>query len=566
MDVLASIPPAAEPARDVVSQKVFINGTVLGSDVLLSHLTVNKSFNKIAFARLTFMDGSAPDRDFPLSNDDKFKPGNTIKIQLGYHGEVDTVFEGIIIKHGIKIKQHGSSLLMIEAKDKAIKLTITRKSKYHINKKDSEIITTLAGDLIKDIASTTFQHKQLVQFDVADWDFIVTRAEANGMLVLTDDGKLVVKKPVTTSEPVLTATYGDNIWEFDAEMDARKQFKKVTSLSWDFTKQELEKSSEGTADFTDNTSSPAGGLAGLISAALGAGPGAPVDLGAVLNAELKLNHPGHLTQTQLQDWSDSYAMRNHLLRTAGRVRIEGKAAVKPGNLIKLAGVGDRFNGNVFVTGVLHHYEGSWQTDIQFGWREDWFYKKEDVMNKPAAGLLPGVNGLQIGVVLSVDDTDEGGQYRVKVHIPTITSGNEGIMARVATLDAGPQRGSYFRPQVNDEVILGFLNDDPRDAIILGYLHSKDTNKSPLPVDAGAQQYGFVTKEGIKLIFDDTNKRLTLLVATLSGEKSLIINNSSGAFEMKDDNQNTIKMDSAGITIQAGAGKNVTIKGTQVKIN
>jgi hypothetical protein len=80
------------------------------------------------------------------------------------------------------------------------------------------------------------------------------------------------------------------------------------------------------------------------------------------------------------------------------------------------------------------------------------------------------------------------------------------------------------------------------------------------------QFGFVTKEGLKLVFDDTNKRITLLVATTTGEKSLTINNSSGAFEMKDENQNSVKMDSSGITIQAGAGKNVTIKGTQVMIN
>ena len=164
-------------------------------------------------------------------------------------------------------------------------------------------------------------------------------------------------------------------------------------------------------------------------------------------------------------------------------------------------------------------------------------------------------------MLDVDDTEDGGQYRVKVHVPTITSSNEGIWARVATLDAGPERGVYFRPQVNDEVILGFLNDDPREAVILGYLHSKDTNKSPLPETEGNLEYGFVTKEKIKLIFDDTNKRMTLI----AGEKSIVINNDSSAIELKDENSNSIKMDSSGITIQAGTG-NVTIKGTQVLIN
>ncbi|MGN6297109.1 MAG: type VI secretion system tip protein VgrG [Ginsengibacter sp.] len=545
-DLLSSIPPGSEPATDIVNVKIFVNGDALSKEALLMQVTVIKSFNKISSAKIIFLDGSASERDFMLSNDDKFKPGNTLKIQLGYHDDADTIFEGIIIKHSIKIRQQAPSLLMIEAKDKAVKLTIARKSIYHINKTDSEVITDLADDLNKEIDPTTFTHKQLVQFDATDWDFILTRAEANGMFVLTDDNKLIVKKPATNGSPVLTATYGDNIFEFEAEMDARKQVKQITSYSWDYTSQEIEESDPGDASLSEN---------GNISSD---------DLGTVLNAEIKLNHSGNLTEAQLQDWSDAYAMRKHLLKIAGRVRIQGKASVKPGSIIALAGVGDRFNGNVFATGVLHHYEGNWKTDIQFGWNDDWFYKKEDVMNKPAGGLLPGINGLQIGVVLDVDDTEDGGQFRIKVHVPIITSGNEGIWARVATLDAGDNRGVYFRPQTGDEVVLGFLNDDPREAIVLGYLHSNDSKPSPLPEEDGLLQYGFVTKEGMKLIFDDTNKRISVVATTAAGEKSIIMNDDSGAFIMEDENGNTIKMDMSGITIQSS--KNVTIKGSQVMIN
>ena len=543
---LTSFPPGAPPATDVTSQKIIINGQELSGEILLAEITINKSFNKVSFAKLVFQDGSASDRDFELSNDDKFKPGSEIEIQLGYHGEVETVFEGIIVKHSIKIREN-KSILLIEAKDKAIKLTTTRRSAYHINKTDGEIIESLAGDLPIEVESTATTHAQVVQFNTSDWDFMVTRAEANSMFVFTDDNHIIVKKPSTTPTPVLVATYGGNMLEFDAEMDARKQVQKIKSISWDYASQDIERSEEGTAVFSE---------AGNISVG---------DLGEVLGTHIELNHTGRLSQEQLQNWSDAYAMRNYLSKASGRVRVEGNSAVKPGTMITLDGVGDRFNGDVFVTGVLHHYGGSWQTDIQFGWREEWFYKKEDVMDKPASGLLPGINGLQIGIVKDVVDQEQGGQYRVKVHVPTITSGNEGIWARVATLDAGSERGIYFRPEEEDEVVLGFLNDDPREAIVLGYLHSKDSKKSPLPIDDGTLQFGFVTKEGIRLIFDDTNKRLTLRVPSGTGEKSIILNNQGGSLEMTDENQNTIKMDSSGITIEAGSG-NVTIKGRQVLIN
>ncbi|MEO5562045.1 MAG: type VI secretion system tip protein VgrG [Chitinophagaceae bacterium] len=542
MDLLASLPPGVEPPKDVVSQKVFINGTELNPEVALSQITVNKSFNKIAFAKMVFLDGSSSDQDFPLSNDDKFKPGSTIKVQLGYHGELDTVFEGIIVRHGIKIRPQGSALLMIEAKDKAIKLTMTRKSAYHLGKKDSEVIEELAGELDHDVDPTKVTHDQLVQYDATDWDFIVTRAEANGMLVLTDDGKLIVKKPSAQS-PVVSFTYGTDIWELEAEMDARRQVQEVSSIAWDFTKQKMpDPAITGEATFSEP---------GDISSD---------DLGAVLGAKIKLNHSGYLKEDQLHTWSDAYAMRNKLSKASGRVRIEGKATLKPGDVVTLKGVGNRFNGNIFITGILHHYEGHWQTDIQFGWRDEWFYKKENVMDKPAGGLLPGINGLQIGVVVTVKDEEKVGEFRVKVHVPTITSGNKGIWARVAALNAGKERGSFFRPETGDEVVLGFLNDDPRDPIILGYLHSKTEHASPLK--DGDLQYGFVSKEKLKLIFDDKNQKLIVSVPGASGEKTITL--SKTAMELKDENQNSITMDTAGITIKAG--KILTLKGNVVKIN
>ena len=58
MSALASLPPGVEKPKDVVSQKVFINGTELNAKIPLSQITVNKSFNKIAFAKMIFLDGS----------------------------------------------------------------------------------------------------------------------------------------------------------------------------------------------------------------------------------------------------------------------------------------------------------------------------------------------------------------------------------------------------------------------------------------------------------------------------------------------------------------------------
>jgi Rhs element Vgr protein len=542
---LSSLPPGTETARDVVSCRIFIEGTVLSGEVELLQMTVNKTFNKIAFAKLVFSDGSASEKDFLLSNDTRFKPGNGISVELGYHQETTKVFDGIIIRHGIKIYSSGS-VLMIEAKDKAIKLAGSRKSANYSKKKDSAVIGDLiiAKQLQKDVSDTSATHEQLVQFESTDWDFILTRAEANGMLVLTDDGKVIVKQPLIRPPAVMTATFGDNILEFEADMDARRQSKSVKGVSWDFTKQTIEKS----RDIPDVPSVGTG-----ITAS---------QLGDIIGSEVTLMHTGYLQHDQVQSWSEAYKLRHKLSRAIGRVRVEGNADVKPGSTITLDGVGDNFNGDVFVSGVLHQFDGNWYTDIQFGWKEDWFYRKEKVMERPAAGLLPGVNGLQIGIVQETDDTKNGDQYRVKVYVATMDPAPTGIWARVAALDAGKAHGVFFRPQKGDEVILGFLNDDPRDPVILGYLHSKSKQESPLPETQGNLEYGIITKEKQKLIFDETNKRITISVD--GGKQSIVLNNASKAIELKDDNGNTIKMESSGITIQSD--KNVTIKGLKVMIN
>src|SRR5262245_17193721 len=99
---LASLPPGADKPKDVVSQTVLVDGTPLSNEIGLAQITVHKTYNKIASAKVVVLDGSASDRDFPLSDGSQFKPGNTVTIQLGYHGQVETIFEGVIVKHAIK--------------------------------------------------------------------------------------------------------------------------------------------------------------------------------------------------------------------------------------------------------------------------------------------------------------------------------------------------------------------------------------------------------------------------------------------------------------------------------
>ena len=75
--------------------------------------------------------------------------------------------------------------------------------------------------------------------------------------------------------------------------------------------------------------------------------------------------------------------------------------------------------------------------------------------------------------------DPDKEDRVQIQLPTVDA-NEGIWARVSSMDAGKGRGSFFRPEIHDEVVVGFLNGDPRHAIILGMLNS---SANPAPFES-----------------------------------------------------------------------------------
>ncbi|TEB40308.1 Rhs element Vgr protein, partial [Flavobacterium circumlabens] len=88
----------------------------------------------------------------------------------------------------------------------------------------------------------------------------------------------------------------------------------------------------------------------------------------------------------------------------------------------------------------------------------------------------------------------------------INNEEQGIWCRVASPDAGENRGFFFRPEIEDEVIIGFINEDPNNAIVLGMLHSSG---KPAPITAADanHQKGIVTRSEMKVVFDDEKKSI-----------------------------------------------------------
>ena len=123
---------------DLVTFTIKVNGVAIGTKYQVSSINLLKEINRIPSARLMVYDGDSAAQDFAISNEDTFKPGAEIEILIGYHSDEMSLFKGLILKHSLKIRNDRPPLLILDCRDKTIKMTIARKNKYFNDSTDSD--------------------------------------------------------------------------------------------------------------------------------------------------------------------------------------------------------------------------------------------------------------------------------------------------------------------------------------------------------------------------------------------------------------------------------------------
>ena len=520
------IPTPASPG--VCSVVVLVDGEEIATQFHVLSVTVSNELGRIPSASLRLRDGEADRQAFPVSDTDQLVPGGKIEVRLGYHGETETVFVGLIVAYGVKVRKNGC-VLSLECRDEAIRMTRHRRSRVFNDVTDAEVFDDVLGEygLDRTVAATAPRLPQVVQYQATDWDLIVSRADANGHVVAVADGVVTVGPPDIVATPVVSAQYGATVLELDAEIDARWQTGGVTTMSWD-----PEEQKPLTAEASEPTLPDSGNLeASELAEVIGSDPEV-------------LRHGGAIGDPELQAWADSQLLRGRLAKVRGRVRFPGFAGVGAGDMVELNGIGEELSGAHVVSGVRQTVaKGSWETDVAFGLTPRTHLEVFPASVPPAAGLLPTASGLQTGLVTALEG-DPAGEDRIQVHLALVGSGDSAVWARLATLDAGSQRGTFFRPEIGDEVVVGFLADDPRHPVVLGQLHSS-AKPAPEPGSDDNHRKGVVTRSGMKLTFDDDT--VVTRLETPEGNV-LALSEDDASVTLADQNGSSITMDASGITI------------------
>jgi len=541
----------------VVTATILSEGKGMDPEYDLLSLDITKEIDRIPRAEIVVQDGDAAKGDFPISNTPFFAPGKSIEIKLRYEGESDAaLFKGIAVGQRIEAGPDGSRL-SVTLKDTAVKLTQVRKGAVFRDQSDAQIIAKIIQDAALKkgtIPTTKPKHEEIVQYHATDWDFLLSRADVQGLAVWVDDGEISVNKIKFSGKEKHSFRYGmDEIYSLEIEADASGQYGDLESVAWDLKKQAQSKPAKASAFKLKQGNLDGKKLAGKVGF-----------------ASSTLSHPVPLEAEELSAWADARMLRNRMSMLRGRLSVPGNAKIRPLDLIKLEGLGERFNGRTLVTGIRHRVsDAGWQTDLQFGLSPEWYCKKEGIAETPAAGLLPPVSGLQIGVVQKYEDDPEG-ELRLKLALPGVAEGKEALWARLATPDAGANRGFFFRPEVDDEVVVGFFNNDPRHPVVLGAMYgSKNAHPKTFPLAKDNEDKGIVSKGGIRIHLKDA-KEPALVFETPEGNK-IALDESEKGIQIVDMNGNEITLGKDGIVLKSAkdfkieASGNVEIKGSQVDI-
>ncbi len=529
------------------------NGSALGSEYGIVSLDIRREVNRIPKATIVLNDGSAAEENFPISEEDTLIPGVEVEILGGYDNAETSLFKGIVTRHRIEVGPRGGSHLIIEVRDPAFRMTLGRRSRNFTDFTDADVmeqIIALHPGLTAEVTATTLTHPQIVQHQASDWDFLVVRAEMAGFAVICIDGTVKVEPPSVAGAAAAEAVFGESLFSADLELDAETQFTSVETGAWDAANQELP-----TAEADDAATPALGNITGAHLAETAA-------------TGTALRHPGARDQASLDQWAAADMGRSRRSAVRGRVRVQGTEALVPGVLIDLRGLGSRFNGLGFVSGVRHRIgSGDWVTEALIGSDPRPHAERYTSVAAPGAGgTIPPVPGLQIGVIAALEG-DPAGEDRIQIRLPTITETDGLVWARQALPDAGDGRSTSFRPEIGDEVVVGFLDADPRDPVILGALHSS-AKPNPITGSDDNHEKGIVTRSGMRVHWNDDT-----VVATLDtpGGNKIILSEDEGSILIEDQNGNKIEMNSDGIAMESPgdikltATGDVKIEGTNIEL-
>ena len=347
--------------------------------------------------------------------------------------------------------------LTVSGYDNLYPLTVGKNSRHWENKPDSVAVEDLArrSNVATDVRATSPVKLRIDQNNETDMAFVGKLAERNGATFYHRNRKLYFGRRQNDASDVVELDWGQGLLSFRPEANLARQIAEVQVHGWSAAKGEvvIGRARRGEESGRD-TRAESGGE--RVVTALSRTPVLHVRAAVHTQAEADARAKAVLEE-RAQDF------------VTGNGESIGVPEILPDTNVALGGLGRAFSKTYYVSAgdpqarrprLPHDLHGAGVDDLM------------DAMAwQPAAEAERESDGFLIGLAVGVvtDNKDPDRLARVRVRLPWHTDSDTSFWARSAMPLAGNDRGTYFLPEIGDEVLVGAEDGDPSHLYVLGML-------------------------------------------------------------------------------------------------
>lgn len=336
----AALPNETNPL--VPEYQLLVNGLPLPLHATgdLTEILVRQDVDAPGMFAFTLLNWDMETLRFLWSDDrQRFYPGASVKIALGYLGKLSPVIEGEITALEPEFSADRAATLTVRGYDLRHRMLRSRRTAVYQKKSDPQIAEEIARhyNLLCQADPSTLVHDYVLQQNQSDLAFLQERARRIGFEVAMDGARLLFRKPPVRDAPALVLQHEDNLIEFFPRLTVAGPSAQLEVRAWSVQDKAPIVATAGRIDQTPMATSVKGGMD------LGeAGKARIVDVPVATAAEARA-----LAQSRFNAAALGYI--------AGPGRCIGNSALAAGQVVLIKGVGERFGGAYYLTGVTHTY-------------------------------------------------------------------------------------------------------------------------------------------------------------------------------------------------------------------
>lgn len=496
-----------------------------------------------------------------LTDDTRFQEGKMVEISAeGEDGPVLLCKGKITAIEPELIGGHQN--LTLRGYDLSYGLYRNRHRRSYVQMTDSDIVRKIAQDvgLQTEVESTSQVHEYVFQNNLTYMEFLRERSKMIGFELFVRGDTLVFRSPPSSPDgSPISLEWGVDFTEFHPRLSVAGQVEEVTVKGWDPAQK-----SEIIGRATRGESAPAVGERR-------SGGSVAKDIWG--KAAVQFSDRPVANQAQADKMAQAILNEKESKFITAQGNCRGNPQIKVGKTLEISGVGNRFSGRYYVTSCNHRLT-----------KEKGYITTFSLSTRSPKSMLETIRGpsqerRNYGVVIGIvtNNRDPKGMGRVKVKFPWLEDGEESNWARIASPAAGNGRGTYWIPEVNDEVLVAFEHGSINRPYVLGGLWSGQ-DKPPLDIneavsgDGRVQKFVWKSRSGHTIIIDDSDSGAGISICDKTGKNMLVIDSMKNALKVSASGDITIEAQgkvtikgTAGVDIQGSPGQ-VNVKGTTVNIN